>query len=52
MVFPETKTFSIIEDNRRAAAEFSQLEGNTYYFNRLIVDEKIRGRGLSIKLME
>jgi GNAT superfamily N-acetyltransferase len=47
----ETKTFQIIQDNRRAAAELSQTYTNQYYFNRLIVDRKLRGRGLSIKLM-
>jgi len=50
-MLPETKTFSIIEDNRRAAAEFTQIKDNQYYFNRLIVDRKIRGKGISIQLM-
>ncbi len=51
MSFSETKTFSIVEDNRRAAAEFTQIKNNQYYFNRLIVDRKIRGKGISIQLM-
>ena len=54
MIF-ETKTFQIIQDERRAAAELTQILGrpnNTYYFNRLIVDKKLRGTGLSVKLMK
>lgn len=53
MVF-ETKTFEIIQDHARSAAELSHMLGRpntTYYFNRLIVDKKLRGQGLSIKLM-
>lgn len=53
MIF-ETKTFEIIQDHARSAAELSEMFGRpkkTYYFNRLIVDKKLRGQGLSIKLM-
>jgi len=53
MIF-ETKTFEIIQDHARSAAELSHMidrPDTTYYFNRLIVDKKLRGQGLSIKLM-
>jgi GNAT superfamily N-acetyltransferase len=51
-MFRETKTFQIIEDNRRAAAELSEMADGNFYFNRLIVDPTLRGKGLSIKLMD
>jgi len=49
----ESKIFQIIQDHSRSAAELTQFsdEPNKYYFNRLIVDKKVRGQGLSIKLM-
>ena len=54
MIF-ETKTFQIIKDHARSAAELSEISGRpnkTYYFNRLIVDQKLRGTGISVKLMK
>jgi GNAT superfamily N-acetyltransferase len=62
-----SKTFSIIQDNRLASAELSKIDydliiqvdeleklplANYYYFNRLIVDPKLRGLGLSNQLMK
>lgn len=58
--------FDIEVDGRRAAAELSRIDsailaeitplilpqGKVYYFNRLIVDEKLRGKGLSKLLLD
>ncbi len=44
--------FHIIESSRRAVAELSQIKDKLYYFNRLLVDEKIRNKGYAHKLLQ
>jgi len=46
------KCFHIVENYRRAAAELSEMTNNVFYFNRLIVDEKIRNKGCATALMQ
>jgi GNAT superfamily N-acetyltransferase len=63
----DCKKFNIIQDDRLASAELSKIDydliiqvdelknlplSNYYYFNRLIVDPKLRGLGLSNQLLK
>jgi GNAT superfamily N-acetyltransferase len=48
---PEFKGFYITDNSYLASAELSVMKNNLYYFNRLLVNKKIRNKGYANQLL-